>query len=764
MRLTKEILIMLICLLLVFSVSIVSANESTNVELETDEPVTLSSIDETDLEIPIDQSNVIDQSNTIEINESSQKTIESSDGQHQNEVLSASNNEETLRADPIILNGGTFADIQTAINSIPAGETGIIYLSNQTYTGSGTPITINKNVTIYGGTPENPELTSTLNAQKKSRTIYSIGEYDIELNNLNIINSYKHTNPNNAILPETDPYWDGMGDGPNTPHNIHEWTRLLQGGAVLIINYENKLRITNVTISNTDSHTTTGCYGFALGIHSLDFELDNVEVSKTTHGAGGCGSIELIGNGNIKNSRLINNTGERTIAPGMQTITCFVDNPILVDNCTFINNRNTNLNAKQHGGGLCMVTNTICQNSIFINNANDQGGGLTIHNNGTVENCTFINNTATSLYGGGISTGYQTLDITVKIINCTFENNEAPYGGGIYIKGNDIYVANSTFTNNSAVQGGGCYIEGPRTIIENSTFEENNVTKNLRPNVVVIPSGDILGAAVYISGVDALINASEFHNHNSNGSTVYVNGNNAKVQDSHFTNNSAANGAGVYIKGQNTVIQNSTFENSTATNGAGVYIDGINANVKNSTFENNNATNGAGVFINGRQAKVENSTFENNSATNGAGVFIEGTNAEISDNIFDSNSVSGEGGACYIDGDYATFNSNKFTNNEAIPTSDLSTGLGGAVYVKGSNTKTNNNSFNHNKARNGSAIYTDGTGFQLVNDVFYENQAWSYNIEIEAIPEESIWKTEDVNVTVTMQSHLPMWHTQTSTD
>ena len=205
MRLTKEILIMLICLLLVFSVSIVSANESTNVELETDEPVTLSSIDETDLEIPIDQSSVIDQSNTIEINESSQKTIESSDGQHQNEVLSASNNEETLRADPITLNGGTFADIQAAINNITAGETGIIYLGNQTYTGSGTPITINKNVTIYGGTPENPELTSTLNAQKKSRTIYSIGEYDIELNNLNIINSYKQNNPNNAKLPETEP-------------------------------------------------------------------------------------------------------------------------------------------------------------------------------------------------------------------------------------------------------------------------------------------------------------------------------------------------------------------------------------------------------------------------------------------------------------------------------------------------------------------------------------------------------------------------------
>ena len=303
MRLTKEILIMLICLLLVFSVSIVSANESTNVELETDEPVTLSSIDETDLEIPIDQSNVIDQSNTIEINESSESTIESSDGQHQNEVLSASNNEETLRADPIILNGGTFAEIQTAINSIPAGETGIIYLGNQTYAGTGTQININKNVIIYGGTPENPELRSTLDAQEKSRTIYSYGLYDIELNNLNIINS-KHVTtaaPRNALLyPDNSPYWVGMGDGTNSPAEFRTWISKLQGAAVLIMNYERELKMNNVTITDTTSGIGSNagyCYGHALGIHSLNIKWDKVEDKNTTHTRHGFGAIEIIGNG-----------------------------------------------------------------------------------------------------------------------------------------------------------------------------------------------------------------------------------------------------------------------------------------------------------------------------------------------------------------------------------------------------------------------------------------------------------------------------------
>ena len=52
------------------------------------------------------------------------------------------------------------------------------------------------------------------------------------------------------------------------------------------------------------------------------------------------------------------------------------------------------------------------------------------------------------------------------------------------------------------------------------------------------------------------------------------------------------------------------------------------------------------------------------------------------------------------------------------------------------------------KARNGSAIYTDGTNFRLHNEVFFENQAWSYVLIVTAVPPESLYNSQDVNITV----------------
>ena len=79
---------------------------------------------------------------------------------------------------------------------------------------------------------------------------------------------------------------------------------------------------------------------------------------------------------------------------------------------------------------------------------------------------------------------------------------------------------------------------------------------------------------------------------------------------------------------------------------------------------------------------------------------------------------------------------------------DEETGLGGAIFVNGNQTVTNGNVFTHNKARNGSAIYTDGDNFRLHNDVFYENQAWSYLLVITAVPPESLYHSQDVEINV----------------
>ena len=68
--------------------------------------------------------------------------------------------------------------------------------------------------------------------------------------------------------------------------------------------------------------------------------------------------------------------------------------------------------------------------------------------------------------------------------------------------------------------------------------------------------------------------------------------------------------------------------------------------------------------------------------------------------------------------------------------------------ITGDNTSTFNNDFEHNKARNGSAIYSSGTNFKLENDIFRENQAWSYLLVTVADPEESYYNTSDVRIEV----------------
>ena len=164
----------------------------------------------------------------------------------------------------------------------------------------------------------------------------------------------------------------------------------------------------------------------------------------------------------------------------------------------------------------------------------------------------------------------------------------------------------------------------------------------------------------------------------------------------------------------------------------------------------NIAENGAGAFLNGHDVDIHNSSFVGNNASNGGGVFIEGDISIISNNTFYRNNVTSQGGAIYIDGHHSDIIGNNFTANEAVPLKeDLETGLGGAIFVHGDETETIDNRFFHNKARNGSAIYTDGTNFNLTNDIFFENQAWSYVMVVTAVPPESLYHSQDINITVT---------------
>ena len=688
MKFKQEIIIFLLLVFLFFSISVVSATESLD-DSSTDELVLLSTNNQ--LVDTID-----DNVDTVQGNDSAdlQKTAETDESTNeQNNLLGASNIKETpLRANVINLTGGSFTNIQNAINNLK-NTGGTIYLNNATYIGTKDPITFNNinPIQIIGGTEENPNLMSTLNANNKNR-IFSV--------------SYRTVSIDHLIM---------TGGG-----NCDMGVIYVENGA--------DFTLTNSIITKNAASSTAGLYiDSGVNTHNryCTFRIENVTLSDNVAVKGANAAMRLWGVGTIKDCYFYHNyngVNSNLLGRALQTYSSDpVNNPIIIDHCTFVNNGairpiTTTSYTDLHAGAVCMYTNTICKNSIFINNSGTHGGAVSIHNDGTIKNCTFINNTAFQ-YGGALDTGLDTnINLKVNIIDCYFEGNQAPIGGAIQLKGDDIYINNTEFCNNSAIQGGACYLQGLRAFIENSNFTDNKASHDLRAPITPTTTVNSYldeGGAIYIGKT-------------STGSSS----DNAKILNSNFNSNNATNGAGIYVYGKNTNVTNSNFTDNCAIDGAGAYIIGLSATLKDNSFDNNTATEGAGVYI-------------------------KGGNAQIIYSNFTGNNVSDKGGAVYIEGSNSEFIGNNFTVNNAIPELDknnrpvnVDDGLGGAIYVKGNHTKTNENSFNHNTARNGSAIYTDGLDFQLTNDTFYHNQAYSYLLMTTAEPNVTYYKQKPVNITV----------------
>ena len=687
MKFKQEIFIFILLVFFIFSISVVSATESLD-DTSTDELVLLSNNNELvdTMDVNVDK---VQDDDSADLNDTAE-TDESENGQNQKNILSASNNGETLLGlvQEIHMNGSeyitnygyTFEAIQQAVNNLASG--GKLFLDGGHYNQTGTShIDISRSIILYGGTSEDDTNSATLDAQGKSRAIFSHGSIDHYFYNLKIIDGYANTP---ISLPAESIFKNDI---------IYPFASLHHGGGMLL--RVNSVHLSNIIVDNC----SYGIYsGFGAGIAILAMNTVTIENCNFTnnHGcSGGTGlRVTATHGGQIINCSFINNYNfgdVKNAGAGLQVFSWNLNKNITISNCYFKDNSILNIDPdkvsnENHGGALCMLSpNVICESSTFINNTCSQGGAITLHTNGTVFNCTFINNTAIGKYGGAISTGLDTADITVNIVNCTFEGNQAPIGGAVQLKGNDIHITNCSFDNNSAIQGGACYIQGQRAIIENSNFTGNNATHNLRSEVR--PNSTVNG-------------------YSNEGGAIYI----GKISSS---------------------------------------VTSDNAKILNSNFNSNNATNGAGIYITGQSATIQDNNFDNNTATEGAGVYIKGNSAQISDNNFTGNNVSGKGGAVYIEGDYSKFTSNNFNNNTAREIEgNEGVGLGGAIYVTGNYTNTFGNTFTHNKARNGSAIYTDGVNFTLENDKFNENQAESYLLITTAQPPESYYNEKKINVTV----------------
>ena len=560
--------------------------------------------------------------------------------------LSSINSDENSLKSTLSPSGNTFSSIQDSISNARPGDT--INLNGKTFTGNGTVITINKSITISGG---QGSIKATLDAKRLSGILKVTGG-NVKIVNCNFINS--------------------------------------NGKAVYILN-------SNGSISNCDfkdNYASTLSAHLLVGLNCSTFLVENSNFINGSSGEYSNVAVTAI-NSTVKNCTFIDNVvendyGAQVSGGGLQIgqSVSSINIGSVID-CVFINNSAISNSTGSHAGALCFRPGIKVFNTTFIDNyCNRIGGATTLHSDGELYNCIFINNRA-GIYGGAISTGFDVNNISVNIISCVFENNTAPMGGAIQIKGNNVKIVNSTFNGNNASDsdGGALFIMGNDALIVNSTFDEN-----------------------FAKGI----------------------------------------GAGVLINGSDVSILNSSFNANLASFGGAIYVVGSNANLFSSNFTNHSVVNGS-VYIKGENTYVYDSNFRDNLAENGAAIYIYGSNSNLIFNNFTFNNVSRKGGAVYIEGSNANLIASNFLNNSAIPNeSDIASGLGGALYIKGDYNTVDSSNFTFNTARNGSAIYTDGYQMTLSNTDFDKNQAWSYILDSIVNPSRSYFNESDILINFTL--------------
>ena len=360
-----------------------------------------------------------------------------------------------------------------------------------------------------------------------------------------------------------------------------------------------------------------------------------------------------------------------------------------------------------------IVDNCLIENCQFINNHHAEGGAVSTMSNiskaqyTTVKNCRFVGNNGYNVNMAMTNAGALGLHgLGSQVIDCYFESNwiqaDEPCFGG-------------------ALQIGMDYVDSQSKVI-GCTFVNNKA---------IATCGQSHGGAGCVrDGVD------------------YIN--------CIFINNQADQGGALTMHASGSIV-GCTFKDNVATSlyggavSSGFLFESMSLKIENCNFEGNSAPEGGAIEARGTNVLISNSNFKNNHVTgSGGAINIQGDTVDVKNSIFEGNYAEVNGGALYIKGQDVTVQQSNFTRNHAIPdVNKLNDGLGGAIYVDSPRASILNNEFNFNTARNGSAIYYEKTGENLVlsNNKLFENQAWVYGLPIDA-KDIFFEDSEEVNVVI----------------
>jgi hypothetical protein len=224
-----------------------------------------------------------------------------------------------------------------------------------------------------------------------------------------------------------------------------------------------------------------------------------------------------------------------------------------------------------------------------------------------ISDLTIANGDSPTGTGGGIAN----LDGTLTVTNCTFANNSAEFGGGIFNDGTAT-VTGCNLTDNSCVGGAG---GGIYNFFGTATITGCNLTDNSAH----------VGGGIFNVGMVTVTNCTLTNNAADTSGGGIFNGINATatVTGCNLTGNSTAFGGGIFNETYATAtVTNCTITNNVAAVGGGGIVNAGTANVSGCTLTDNAADEGGGVENFQGMATVTNCTIANNSASNSGGGIV----------------------------------------------------------------------------------------------------------------------------------------------
>lgn len=358
----------------------------------------------------------------------------------------------------------------------------------------------------------------------------------------------------------------------------------------------------------------------------------------------------------------------------------------------------------------------------------------------TIESCTITDNVSVN-NGGGVywnargSSAH--LDITGTASKPTIiQDNEAVYGGGVFLSGQSIEIINTHIIENTGTYGGGICMQ---------PYDYSDTSSGVGCDLIVGSGAKIQDnkSSTYGGGIFMQIDSGsttdgeDFEIIIEDG--ALISGNKAKYGGAfavtqEIGNASYTDGATRKYNSYLKILDGTIYDNSATENGGAFYVsreygdDGadyeLQVDISGGNIYNNTATKyGGAVYliddatdskacVNVSGGTIGSDTeSKGNSAVNGGAVYIQGGTFKMSDGLMLNNSASDMGGAvCLYGGDFVMSDGNINYNTS---------NYGGAVCVTGGNINITGGLIDNNESsKSGGGIYVSSDNNDFTVDIY----------------------------------------------